>query len=53
VDHYVNFAHRGTRGVEPENTLCAIKEVLDADSIEIDRHEVDGRLFVIHDRCLH
>jgi glycerophosphoryl diester phosphodiesterase len=49
------FAHRGASGVEPENTLRAIKTALDAnvDGIEIDLHEVDGKLLVIHDRWLH
>jgi glycerophosphoryl diester phosphodiesterase len=49
------FAHRGASGVEPENTLRAIKAALDAnvDGIEIDLHEVDGKLLVIHDRWLH
>ena len=49
------FAHRGASGVEPENTLRAIKTALDAnvDGIEIDIHEVDGKLLVIHDRWLH
>ena len=49
------FAHRGASGVEPENTLRAIKAALDAnvDGIEIDIHEVDNKFFVIHDRWLH
>lgn len=49
------FAHRGASGVEPENTLRAIQAALDAnvDGIEIDIHEVDNTLFVIHDRWLH
>jgi glycerophosphoryl diester phosphodiesterase len=49
------FAHRGASGVEPENTLRAIKSALDAnvDGIEIDIYEVDGVLLVIHDRWLH
>ncbi len=49
------FAHRGASGVEPENTLRAIKAALDAnvDGIEIDLHEVDNKLLVIHDRWLH
>lgn len=52
MDHYVIFAHRGAGGVEPENTLRAIKAALAAnvDGIEIDLHEVDGKLIVIHDR---
>ena len=38
------FAHRGASGVEPENTLRAIKAALDAnvDGIEIDRLVVVG-----------
>jgi len=49
------FAHRGASGVEPENTLRAIQSALDSnvDGIEIDVHEADGRLWVIHDRWLH
>ena len=49
------FAHRGASGVEPENTLRSIRTALAAevDGIEIDIHEVDGQLFVIHDRWLH
>lgn len=49
------FAHRGASGVEPENTLRAIQAALDAevDGIEVDIHEVDNKLLVIHDRWLH
>lgn len=49
------FAHRGASGIEPENTLRAIKAALDAnvDGIEIDVHQVDDKLVVIHDRWLH
>ena len=49
------FAHRGASGIEPENTLRAIRSALNAevDGIEIDIHEVDNKLFVIHDRWLH
>lgn len=49
------FAHRGASGIKPENTLSAISAALaaDVDGIEIDIHEVDGKLFVIHDRWLH
>lgn len=38
------FAHRGASGVELEDTLPAIKAVLDAnvDGIGIDIHGVDG-----------
>jgi len=49
------FAHRGASGHEPENTLRAIKHALAAevDGIEIDLHEIDGKIVVIHDRWLH
>lgn len=49
------FAHRGASGIAPENTLLAIQAALDADidGIEIDIHEVNNQLFVIHDRWLH
>lgn len=49
------FAHRGASGVEPENTLFVIPSTFAAivDGIEIDLHEVDGKLIVIHDRWLH
>lgn len=49
------FAHRGASGVEPENTLRAMRAALAAqvDGIEIDIHQVDGQLLVIHDRWLH
>jgi glycerophosphoryl diester phosphodiesterase len=49
------FAHRGASGVEPENTLRAIQAALDADvdGIEVDLHEVDNKIFIIHDRWLH
>ena len=48
------FAHRGDSGSEPENTLRAIQAALAAnvDGIEIDVHEADNQLFVIHDRWL-
>jgi len=49
------IAHRGASGHEPENTLRAIKHALQAnvDGIEIDLHEVEGKIVVIHDRWLH
>jgi len=49
------FAHRGASGIEPENTLRAIRAALAAnvDGIEVDIHQVDGKLLVIHDRWLH
>lgn len=48
------FAHRGASGIEPENTLRAIQSALDAnvDGIEIDVHQVEDKLVVIHDRWL-
>lgn len=48
------FAHRGASGIEPENTLRAIRTALDAnvDGIEIDIHQVEDKLVVIHDRWL-
>jgi len=48
------FAHRGASGIEPENTLRAIRSALDAnvDGIEIDVHQVEDKLVVIHDRWL-
>jgi len=48
------FAHRGASGIEPENTLRAIKAALNVnvDGIEVDIHQVDGNLVVIHDRWL-
>ncbi len=49
------IAHRGASGHEPENTLLAIKQAIkmDVDGIEIDVHEIDKQLVVIHDRWLH
>jgi len=49
------FAHRGASGTEPENTLKAIKSALamKVDGIEIDVHQVENKLVVIHDRWLH
>jgi glycerophosphoryl diester phosphodiesterase len=49
------FAHRGASGVEPENTLKAIRSALEAnvDGIEVDIHQVGDKLMVIHDRWLH
>jgi len=49
------IAHRGASGHEPENTLRAIKHALNTgvDGIEIDLHEVEGEIVVIHDRWLH
>jgi glycerophosphoryl diester phosphodiesterase len=49
------FAHRGASGVEPENTLRAIRAALatNVDGVEVDIHQVGQRLLVIHDRWLH
>ncbi len=49
------FAHRGASAIEPENTLRAIQSALNnnIDGIEIDVHEADEKLWVIHDRWLH
>lgn len=48
------IAHRGLSGLEPENTLLAIKAALElnVDGIEIDLYEIDGKIIVIHDRIL-
>ncbi|AWB68607.1 glycerophosphodiester phosphodiesterase [Saccharobesus litoralis] len=48
------FAHRGASGHAPENTLKAISLAMDmqCDGIEIDVHECDGQLIVIHNRWL-
>ncbi|WP_111978842.1 glycerophosphodiester phosphodiesterase [Algibacillus agarilyticus] len=48
------FAHRGASGHAPENTLKAIALAIEmqCDGIEIDIHEIDGELIVIHDTWL-
>lgn len=48
------IAHRGARSTHPENTLVAIQAAMDmgAKAIEIDIHEHDGQLWVIHDKWL-
>lgn len=48
------FAHRGASGYAPENTLAAIKKAIELGitAIEIDVHNVEGELFVFHDRRL-
>lgn len=48
------FAHRGACGYAPENTLAAIKKAVELGitAIEIDVHNVEGELFVFHDRRL-
>ncbi|KXI28358.1 glycerophosphodiester phosphodiesterase [Paraglaciecola hydrolytica] len=49
------FAHRGASADAPENTLGAIKLALtqQVDGIEIDVHQVEQELVVIHDRWVH
>ncbi|MFQ3237002.1 MAG: glycerophosphoryl diester phosphodiesterase [Paraglaciecola sp.] len=49
------FAHRGASADAPENTLQAIDKALfqQADGIEIDVHQHQGELLVIHDHWLH
>jgi glycerophosphoryl diester phosphodiesterase len=48
------IGHRGAMGHEPENTLLSIKKAiaLGVDAIEIDVHNVENKLVVIHDRDL-
>ncbi|WP_194756797.1 glycerophosphodiester phosphodiesterase [Aliidiomarina indica] len=48
------IAHRGASFEAPENTLVAFERAIDAhaDGIELDVMEVDGELFVFHDRYL-
>jgi glycerophosphoryl diester phosphodiesterase len=48
------FGHRGARGLEPENTLRAVRKALElgANGIEVDVHLAHGRLIVIHDDTL-
>ncbi|WP_113907843.1 glycerophosphodiester phosphodiesterase [Aliidiomarina celeris] len=48
------IAHRGASAVAPENTLASFERALDAkaDGIEIDIIEVDGEIYVFHDRYL-
>ncbi|MGX6978584.1 glycerophosphodiester phosphodiesterase [Vagococcus elongatus] len=46
------FAHRGSKGTHPENTLPAFEEAVDclAEGIELDVHlSRDGQLIVMHD----
>ncbi|NCP65778.1 MAG: glycerophosphodiester phosphodiesterase [Paraglaciecola sp.] len=49
------FAHRGASAYAPENTLAAIRKALElkVDGIEIDVHQVEQGLVVIHDRWVH
>ncbi|WP_273836252.1 glycerophosphodiester phosphodiesterase [Guptibacillus sedimenti] len=49
------FAHRGSSGTHPENTMSAFKEAkkVGAEGIELDVHLTrDGRLAVIHDATI-
>lgn len=48
------FAHRGASGYVPENTLAAMKKAIElgARAIELDIHNVEGELYVYHDRRL-
>ena len=49
------FAHRGSKGTHPENTLASFKEAVSvgSDGIELDVHlPKDGQLVVIHDETV-
>ncbi|MCC5854258.1 MAG: glycerophosphodiester phosphodiesterase [Idiomarina sp.] len=48
------IAHRGASAIAPENTLAAFQKALEAhaDGIELDIYEVDGQIYVFHDRYL-
>ena len=49
------FAHRGSKGTHPENTLASFKEAVrvGSDGIELDVHLTkDGHLAVIHDETV-
>ena len=49
------FAHRGSKGTHPENTLASFKEAVrvGSDGIELDVHLThDGNLVVIHDETV-
>lgn len=49
------FAHRGSKGTHPENTLAAFREAVrvGSDGIELDVHVTkDGELVVIHDETI-
>ncbi|AQS40164.1 glycerophosphoryl diester phosphodiesterase [Shewanella psychrophila] len=48
------FAHRGASGYAPENTMAAMKKAIElgASAIEFDIHNVEGELYVFHDRRL-
>lgn len=49
------IAHRGSKGVRPENTIVAFNKAIDegADGIETDVHlSKDGKLVIIHDETV-
>lgn len=48
------FAHRGASGDYPENTLLAFEQAIaqGADGIELDIHQADGELWIVHDFVL-
>ncbi len=48
------FAHRGASGYAPENTLIAMVKAIELGNraIELDVHNVEGELYVFHDRRL-
>ena len=49
------FAHRGSKGTHPENTLASFREAVrvGSDGIELDVHLTkDGQLVVIHDETI-
>ncbi|WP_243355669.1 glycerophosphodiester phosphodiesterase [Bacillus litorisediminis] len=49
------FAHRGSKGTHPENTLAAFQKAIElgVDGIELDVHVTkDGELVVIHDETV-
>ena len=51
----LNFAHRGFKGLYPENTMLAFRKAVEigADGIEFDLHLTkDGQLVIIHDELL-
>ena len=49
------FAHRGSKGTHPENTLASFREavLVGSDGIELDVHLTkDGQLVVVHDETV-
>lgn len=48
------IGHRGAMGHEPENTLLSVRKAiaLGVDAVEVDVHNVEDNLVVIHDRDL-